>query len=140
MITFNVEVGGFKLVDRNKKKNWLKALAGLHHNKVGELNYVFLSDEELLKINVEYLDHDTYTDIITFDNSEEEGIVEGDIFLSIDRIRENAKDFGVEFESELLRVLAHGVLHLVGFKDKTEGDAETMRSKEEEAILLYKNF
>lgn len=140
MITFNVEVGGFKLVDRNKKKNWLKTLAGLHQNKVGELNYVFLSDEELLKINVEYLDHDTYTDIITFDNSEEEGIVEGDVFLSIDRIKDNAKDFGVEFESELLRVLAHGVLHLVGFKDKTEKDAEIMRTKEEEAILLYNNF
>jgi probable rRNA maturation factor len=137
MINFNVEVEGFRLTERTKKKSWLKNLIQSHGKKVGELNYIFLSDEELLEINIQYLDHHTYTDIITFDNSDEEKMIEGDIFISVDRVRENAQTFKVSFEQELLRVMAHGVLHLLGLKDKTEEDSKLMRAGEEKAIAAY---
>jgi rRNA maturation RNase YbeY len=89
-------------------------------------------------MNVDYLNHDTYTDIITFDNSEKEHYLEGDIFISIDRVRENAKTHATDEDSELTRVLAHGLLHLMGYKDKTKEEASLMRKKEEEAIELYR--
>jgi rRNA maturation RNase YbeY len=89
-------------------------------------------------MNVDYLNHDTYTDIITFDNSEKEHDIEGDIFISIDRVRENAKVHAQEEEAEITRVLAHGLLHLMGYKDKSEEEASLMRKKEEEAIELYR--
>ena len=89
-------------------------------------------------MNVDYLNHDTFTDIITFDNSEKMGEVEGDIFVSVDRVRENALTLKVEEGTELTRVLAHGLLHLMGYKDKTKEEASLMRSKEEEAIELYR--
>lgn len=137
MINFNVEVSGFKLEERNKKKAWLKALIQEKGKKVGELNYIFLSDEELLKINLEYLNHNTYTDIITFDNAEDGDKIEGDIFISVDRVRENAEKFKTTFERELLRVMAHGVLHLLGFRDKKEEEITAMRTGEEAAISAY---
>jgi len=105
---------------------------------MGDLNYIFMSDEELLKINQQYLNHDTYTDIITFDNSEDEGCIHGDIFISIDRVTENAENFKTEFETELRRVLAHGLLHLCGYKDKSEKEAELMRGMEENALENWK--
>jgi rRNA maturation RNase YbeY len=89
-------------------------------------------------MNVDYLNHDTFTDIITFDNSEKKGELEGDIFVSVDRVRENALTLKVEEGTELTRVLAHGLLHLMGYKDKTKEEASLMRSKEEEAIELYR--
>ena len=89
-------------------------------------------------MNVDYLNHDTYTDIITFDNSEKTGELEGDIFVSVDRVRENAITLKVEEATELTRVLAHGLLHLMGYKDKTKDETSLMRSKEEEAIELYR--
>jgi rRNA maturation RNase YbeY len=89
-------------------------------------------------MNVDYLNHDTYTDIITFDNSEKTAELEGDIFISVDRVRENARTLKVEEETELTRVLAHGLLHLMGYKDKSKEEASLMRSKEEEAIELYR--
>jgi rRNA maturation RNase YbeY len=98
---------------------------------VNQLNYIFCSDEYLLTINQQYLNHDFYTDIITFDNSEEEGIVEGDIFVSLDRIRENANELNKPFEEELFRVLAHGVLHLVGYDDINDEQELEMREKED---------
>lgn len=105
----------------------------------GTISYIFTDDESLLKINKQYLNHNTYTDIITFDYSEVK-TVSGDIFISIDRVQENAAKFGVSFEDELLRVIIHGVLHLCGYKDKTKTDADRMRLKENASLLLYKKI
>jgi probable rRNA maturation factor len=137
MINFNIETSGFILKERQKKKKLLKSIIENHGFKQGEINYIFLDDEGLLKINIEYLNHNTYTDIITFDNSDSEKIIEGDIFISVDRVRENAEKFKAPFENELVRVLSHGVLHLVGYKDKSPEDASKMREAEEHAIQEY---
>lgn len=137
MINFNVELSGFRLTDRNRKKELLKQIIKEHGFKPGELNYIFVSDEELLKINIEYLNHHTYTDIITFDNSESDKLIEGDIFISVDRVRENAEKFKTPFENELIRVMAHGVLHLAGYKDKKPEEAQAMREAEERALRAY---
>jgi probable rRNA maturation factor len=137
MINFNIETSGFVLKDRNKKKKLLKSIIEKHGFKQGEINYIFLDDEGLLKINIEYLNHNTYTDIITFDNSDSESIIEADIFISVERIKENAEKFKAPFEQELVRVLSHGILHLVGYKDKSPEDAVKMRTAEENAIQEY---
>lgn len=137
MINFNIETSGFVLKERQKKKKLLKSIIERHGFKQGEINYIFLDDEGLLKINIEYLNHNTYTDIITFDNSDSEKIIEGDIFISVDRVRENAEKFKAPFENELVRVLSHGVLHLTGYKDKSPEDATKMREAEESAIQEY---
>ncbi len=128
----------FELPEKLRRKRWLKQLAADAGFRIKELNYVFCSDEYLYQMNVDYLNHDTYTDIITFDNSEKAKELEGDIFISVDRVRENAKSVQVEEEVELTRVLAHGLLHLMGYKDKAKEEASLMRSKEEEAIELYR--
>ncbi|MCP9769978.1 rRNA maturation RNase YbeY [Lacihabitans sp. LS3-19] len=140
MISFNIEVEKFKISDIRKKKDWLKDLAKEQGFKLKELNYVFLSDEELLKMNIEYLNHDTYTDIITFDNSEKETEIEGDIFISVDRVAENSGKFQVEFETELCRVMAHGLLHLCGYLDKKPADVKLMREMEEKYLTKYGEF
>ena len=127
----------FSLKEKNKTKKWLKEIANLEGQKVGELNYIFCSDEYLYEINVEYLDHKTYTDIITFDNSEKEKIIEGDIFVSIERIRDNALKENVTFEKELKRVMSHGILHLMGYKDKKKEDIKKIREMENKAIALF---
>ena len=128
----------FELPEKLRRKRWLKSLATTAGYRVQELNYVFCSDEYLFQMNVDYLNHDTYTDIITFDNSEKMHALEGDIFISIDRVRENAKTHTTDEDSELTRVLAHGLLHLMGYKDKSKEEASLMRKKEEEAIELYR--
>ena len=121
-------------------KPWLKTIAAKEKFVIKELNYIFLDDEGLLKINIEYLNHDTYTDIITFDNSDASagsaGKIESDIFISLERVEANAKKFNTTFENELHRVLAHGLLHLCGYKDKTKKDATLMRQKEEESLAM----
>ena len=127
----------FSLKGKNKTKRWLRDIAKLQGFKIGELNYIFCSDEYLYQINVEYLNHNTYTDIITFDNSEKEKIIEGDVFLSIERIKENAIKEKVSFEKEMTRVMSHGLLHLMGYKDKKEEDRIIMREMENKAILIY---
>ncbi|MEZ4900440.1 MAG: rRNA maturation RNase YbeY [Spirosomataceae bacterium] len=109
----------FKATQIRKIKAWLKSIVETEGFELNQLNYVFCSDEYLLGINRQYLNHDFYTDIITFDNSDEEGKVEGDIFISIERVRENAQALTVPFEEEFKRVLVHGILHLVGFDDST---------------------
>ena len=117
-------------------KDWLKKIALKEKYIIQDLNYIFLDDEGLLKINIEYLKHNTYTDIITFDNSEEKGKIESDIFISLERVEVNAKKFNTTFENELHRVLAHGLLHLCGYKDKKKADVELMRKKEGECLAL----
>ena len=130
MIRFFKEDTSFELSEKQRVKVWIKSIATQEGKQMGELSYIFCSDEYLLQVNREYLDHDYYTDIITFDNAEEEGVIEGDIFVSIDRVRDNATTLQVPFETELRRVLAHGVLHLCGYKDKTPIDEQLMRAKE----------
>ncbi|MCS6796236.1 MAG: rRNA maturation RNase YbeY [Raineya sp.] len=135
-IHFFSENTNFKLKNTLKIKRWLKNIVLQANCKIGELNFIFCSDEYLHKINVEYLAHDDYTDIITFDNSEREGIIEGDIFISVERVQENAQNLQVSFEQELHRVIIHGVLHLLGYADKTPTEQAQMRAKEDEALQL----
>lgn len=113
-------------------KEWLTRIIVLESFTPTEaINFVFCTDDYLHKINVEYLDHDTLTDIITFDNSDNPKEIEGDIFISLERIKENAEGFEVPFEHELKRVLIHGILHLLGYNDKTEAEQIDMRAKED---------
>ena len=104
---------------------------------MGELNFIFCSDEHILQVNRDYLQHDYYTDIITFDNSEKAGKLEGDIFISVERVADNASQVGTLPEQEMRRVLAHGLLHLCGYKDKTKEEATRMRLKEEEWLTDF---
>lgn len=121
-----------------KLKSWVITCAAKEKASVNEVNYIFCSDEYLLRLNKEYLSHNTYTDIITFDNSQSKGEIEGDIFISIDRVKENAEKFNVSFETELHRVMIHGVLHLIGYKDKSPADKSKMRKKEDACLSLWK--
>ncbi|SIO05339.1 rRNA maturation RNase YbeY [Algoriphagus halophilus] len=139
-INFFEEETTFRLDKRQKRKKWLKSIADSEEFKILDLNYIFCSDEYLYNINVEYLNHDTYTDIITFDNSEEENKIEGDVFISIDRVEENSKKLQVPIEDELSRVISHGLFHLMGYKDKKKEEVEMMRTKEEFAINLFQNI
>lgn len=138
MIQFFNEDVDFKIPNPRKTKTWLKDIIESEGFELNQLNYIFCSDEYLLSVNQQYLNHDFYTDIITFDNSEEiEGIVEGDIFISIDRVKENAEQLSKTFKEELLRVLAHGVLHLVGYDDHEDEDELVMRQKEDTYIATF---
>ncbi len=121
----------FKPKNKTALRQWIYDTIAAEGCSLSEVNYIFCSDVYLLALNQEYLDHDTYTDIITFDNSEIEGSITGDIFISVDRIRENAQSFGVEMAHELHRVMIHGVLHLLGYKDKTKKDKTLMTAKED---------
>ncbi|GIJ94917.1 rRNA maturation RNase YbeY [Capnocytophaga stomatis] len=136
MITFNYETE-FELPEQEAVfQSWIEKIIISEEKELGELNYIFCDDAYLHQINVQYLDHDTLTDIITFDYTEEETI-SGDIFISVERVADNAQDFKVDFQTELLRVMAHGVLHLCGYKDKTDAESEQMRNKEEEKMGLF---
>ncbi len=117
-------------------KEWIGQVAENHGKRVGELYYYFCSDEQLLEINRERLGHDFYTDIVTFPLTDCDSVLSGEFCISIDRIKENAMTFGRSYESELHRVIIHGVLHLIGFDDHTEHDSKVMREKEEEALRL----
>ncbi len=129
----------FTLKQKTHVRNWIKSTITEEGFKLAELNYIFCSDPYLLTINQQYLNHDTFTDIITFDNSEVEKEITGDIFISIDRIRENAVKFKVPFEDELHRVIIHGTLHLLGYPDKTKAAKAIMTQKEDE-YLAKRNF
>ncbi|KAF2335886.1 rRNA maturation RNase YbeY [Flavobacterium ginsenosidimutans] len=135
MINFNYETD-FTLGDEQAFSDWLSAVIVSENKIEGEINYIFCDDEYLHKINVEYLDHDTLTDIISFDYTVGNEL-NGDIFVSIERVADNAKDFNVSFAEELKRVLSHGILHYCGYKDKTDEDAQLMRGKEEEKMKMF---
>jgi probable rRNA maturation factor len=126
----------YQLRQRKDIRYWLSKVARKEKHSIIELNYIFCSDEHLLQINNDYLKHDYYTDIITFDNSEKKGSIEGDIFISIDRVRENAASQKSSIKDELHRVMVHGLLHLTGYKDKTAAEKETMRKKEDSSLSL----
>ena len=135
MISFNYEVA-FKLNSEEDVSKWISSVIQTENFKEGNINYVFCDDEYLLKLNIEFLNHDTFTDIISFDYSVGKEL-HGDVFISIERVKENAKNFNVEFAEELNRVLVHGILHYCGFKDKTEDDALLMRNKENDYLERF---
>ena len=126
----------FSLKDEAKHTDWIIRVVEKFDLKAGILNFIFVSDEELLEMNRTYLGHDYFTDIITFEYEEIEG-VSGDLFVSTDRVLENANDLKCDFEVEIRRVMAHGVLHLLGYKDKSKEDEMKMRNLEEEALELF---
>jgi probable rRNA maturation factor len=130
-IAFHEEDISYKLKNKTAVRKWITDAITAEGYKLSDLNYIFCTDAYLLQINQQYLDHDTYTDIITFDNSDKEGVIAGDIFISIDRIRENADTYGVTEQQELHRVLIHGTLHLLGYKDKSSSDKKIMTQKED---------
>ncbi len=137
MIEFNYETA-FKLKDEEKIKNWISSCI-LHYGFTeGELNYIFCDDAYLLKLNVEFLEHDTLTDIISFDYTLGK-LISGDIFISIERVKENAKIFSQTLDNELNRVIIHGVLHYIGYKDKTEGEKLLMRAEEDACLKLLES-
>lgn len=135
-INFFSEETNFKPKQVTLLRNWLLKSIEAENHTLTELNFIYCSDDYLLKINKEYLNHDTYTDTVTFDNSEIKGEVLGDIFISIDRIRENAKTFKTTTKDELHRVMIHSTLHLLGYKDKSPKDKTLMTAKENEYLLL----
>ena len=138
-IDFETEDIHFELTNYQQVKEWISQVIHNHNFELEALTYIFCSDDYLHKINVEYLDHDTLTDIITFDNADEEGTIEGDIFVSVERVKENAAELKIPFEDELHRVLIHGVLHLLGHDDITPELKAAMR-KEEDKCLSLRNF
>jgi len=137
MISFNYETD-FELGNEILFSEWISKIIVSENKTEGEINYIFCDDDYLHKINLEYLQHDDLTDIISFDYSVGNEL-HGDIFISIERVKENAADYDVTFNEELKRVMAHGVLHYAGYKDKTEKDAGIMRTKENEKIALFDN-
>ena len=135
MISFNYEID-FVLSDEDSFSAWISAVILSENKTEGDINYIFCDDEYILNINKQYLDHDYYTDIISFDYSLGNEL-NGDIFISIDRVKENAFDYKVSFEEELLRVIIHGILHYCGYTDKSESDELLMRTKEDEKIKMF---
>ncbi|MBP6072251.1 MAG: rRNA maturation RNase YbeY [Flavobacterium sp.] len=135
MISFNYE-NDFNLDNEAEISTWISNVIVSEKKKEGDINYIFCNDDFLLNINQQYLNHDTLTDIISFDYSVGNEL-HGDIFISTERVAENALDFGVSFSDELLRVLSHGVLHYCGYKDKSEADELLMRNKEDEKIKMF---
>ena len=135
MINFFSE-NNFELEDNAVYEKWLQQVIISEEKKEGDINYIFCDDEYLHEINVKYLNHDDYTDIISFDNAVG-NILHGDIFISTERVTENAEKFQVTFQNELKRVIAHGLLHFCGYKDKTNVDAQLMREKEDEKIKMF---
>ena len=130
-INFHNQDISFKLSNPRKTTSWIKNAIRKEGFELIQVNYIFCSDDYLRQMNIEYLNHKTYTDIITFDNAEKEGDIEGDIFISIDRVKENAEKLKIEFSKELCRVLIHGILHLVGYSDKSARQKAEMRKKED---------
>lgn len=137
VVRFFVEDIDFKLSGPRKHASWLKSVATHHGGMVGELNYIFVSDAFLLQMNQQFLKHDTLTDIITFPTEENRiDSLCGEIYISVERVVENAASFNTTFDNELDRVMAHGLLHLIGFKDKKKSDQKLMRAAEEHALSL----
>lgn len=128
MISFNLETE-FELDNVANKSNWLSSVITNENYKEGEINFIFCDDEYLLKLNQDFLNHNTYTDIISFDYRVGKKL-HGDIYISVDRVKENARIYAVEFDHELSRVMVHGVLHFCGYKDKTKDEVSAMRDKE----------
>ncbi len=128
------------LAERKQIRSLLSTTAKKHSTTIQSLQYVFVSDDELHQINLEFLNHDTLTDIITFDLGTTSTVVDGEIYISLDRVKENSTTLDTPYFEELIRVISHGLLHLIGFKDKTSKDAAIMRSKEDECLSLWRSI
>lgn len=135
MVTYNTD--GVKMPSIKKRENtaWVKAVAASYGKRVGEIAYIFVDDEKILEVNRQYLGHDYYTDIITFDYCEGD-VISGDLFISLDTVRTNAEQVGATYEEELHRVIIHGILHLCGTNDKGPGEREIMEAAEDKALAL----
>lgn len=137
MITYNSEKVKMPKIKKRETTAWIKQVAQSYGKKVGDIGYMFVDDEKILEVNREYLQHDYYTDIITFDYCEDDEL-NGDLVISLDTVRTNAKLFGKTYEEELYRVIIHGVLHLIGINDKGPGEREIMEAAENKALALRK--
>lgn len=135
-ISFTNQIS-FLFKNKIKIKQWIKDIVTREDKKLGEISYIFCDDNKILEVNKQYLSHDYFTDIITFDYVEKD-IISGDIIISIDRVKENSKSFNSSFDDELHRVIIHGVLHLIGYNDKTDKEQQLMREKENECLLILK--
>ncbi len=136
MIEFDVKNVEMPSLDFERVGRWLEEVAASHDKRVGNINYLFCDDEEILRVNREFLHHDYYTDIITFDYTHRDKIG-GDIIISLDTVKSNSEEFGSSYKDELLRVIAHGVLHLCGIDDKGPGEREIMEENENEALKAF---
>ena len=134
-VSFYTEGVEMPSVQKTEIRNWIKQVAALHGKRVGDISYIFCNDEKILEVNRQYLKHDYYTDIITFDYTEGDKL-SGDLFISLDTVRTNAEQFGQPYNTELHRVIIHGVLHLCGIDDKGPGEREIMEHNENEALSL----
>lgn len=137
MITYNSDGVRMPKIRRRDTSAWIKAVAATYGRKVGDVGYMFVSDEKILEVNREYLGHDYYTDVITFDYDEDD-IVSGDVVISLDTVRSNAELFGKDYDDELHRVIIHGILHLCGINDKGPGEREIMETAENKALAMLK--
>ena len=135
MITYSTENVKFPNIKRRETTAWIRKVAATYGKKVGEVGYLFCDDEHILEVNHEYLQHDYYTDIITFDYCEDD-VLNGDIVISLDTVRSNAELFGKPYEEELHRVIIHGILHLCGINDKGPGEREQMEAAEDKALKV----
>lgn len=135
MISYNAEGVKIPAIKRRQNSAWVKAVAASYGKKVGEIAYIFVDDKKILNVNQQYLQHDYYTDIITFDYSDNDTI-SGDIFISLDTVRSNAEQIGTTYEQELSRVIIHGILHLCGINDKGPGEREKMEVAEDKALKM----
>lgn len=137
MISYNTEGVRMPNIKRRETTAWIKAVAAIYGKRVGEVGYMFVDDEKILEVNREYLGHDYYTDIITFDYDEGD-VINGDIVISLDTVRSNAEQLGKPYDEELHRVIIHGILHLCGINDKGKGEREMMEAAENRALQLLK--
>ena len=135
MISYQTEGVKMPSIKRRETSAWIKSVALTHGKKIGDIAYIFCDDEKILEVNREYLQHDYYTDIITFDYTEE-NVISGDLFISLDTVRSNSEQLGVSYEQELHRVIIHGILHLCGINDKGEGEREIMEMHENKALAI----
>lgn len=139
MITYNSENIKMPCIKRREVTKWIRAVAATYGRKVGEVGYLFCDDDKILEVNNEYLGHNYYTDIITFDYDEDD-VINGDLVISLDTVRTNAEQFGKTYEEELHRVIIHGILHLCGINDKGPGEREIMEAEENKALALLADY
>jgi len=138
-VTFTNHESNFNLRNKKKVKDWIKKITKENKKEIGSISYIFTSENYILEINKQYLGHNYFTDIITFDYSNK-NIIEGDIFISIDTVLTNSAKFHTEFDEEILRVIIHGIFHLLGYKDRSEKQKQEMRSLENSALYIYKGL
>lgn len=139
MISYQTDGVSMPTIKRREVSAWIKKVAAAHEKKCGDIAYIFCNDEKILEVNREYLEHDYYTDIITFDYTEGD-IIGGDLFISLDTVKSNSEMLGVAYEQELYRVIIHGILHLCGINDKGEGEREIMENEENRALSMLSCF